>query len=303
MRVLLTGASGFLGRHILASPAPDVQFVCATRTTIAESEHHLALGPGPWGQREFEQALSVSRADVVIHCAGVAYANDACQFIEANTLLAAGLLTALSGMSKPPRAIFVGSAAEYGFIDAGAMPVREDHPCRPRTDYGISKYAQTLLAVAAAERGLPTLTARLFNAVGPGMPTGLALPSFARRIAAAGGSDDVINVGQVDVCRDFIDVTDVARILLALSRLPVWPWPVVNLCTGQALSLRHLLEAMISASGRTLRIESHPTLIRPYEMPLVVGNTERLAALNLRPPVPDFDRLLPLLLREAMQYR
>jgi nucleoside-diphosphate-sugar epimerase len=301
MRVLLTGSSGFLGRHILASPVEGVQFICATRAATAQSKQDIALGPGPWGQWEFEQALSVSQADVVIHCAGTLQASDSRQLFEANTLIAAGLLAALSGMVKPPRAIFVGSAAEYGFVDADAMPIREDHPCRPRTEYGISKYTQTLLATAAAERGLPVMTARLFNAVGPGMPAKLALSSFARRIAAVSSSDGVLNVGDVEACRDFIDVVDVARILLALSRIPVWPWPIVNLCSGQAVSLRTLLDIMISASGRALRVKIDPALMRPDDMPVVVGSTERLAALNLRPPPPDFNRLLPLLLEEALR--
>jgi nucleoside-diphosphate-sugar epimerase len=299
MRVLVTGSSGFLGRHILACPAADVQFIRATRATTIRSELDLALGPGPWGQREFERALSVSQADVVIHCAGAVYASDSRQLFEANTLVAAGLLAALSGMAQPPRAIFVGSAAEYGFVDARAMPVREDYPCQPRTEYGISKYAQTLLAMAAAERGLPTITVRLFNAVGLGMPAGLALPSFARRIVEISTNDGVLNVGDVEACRDFVDATDVARILLALSRVPVWPWPVVNLCSGQAISLGRLLDAMISVSGRALRVKTDPALMRPHNVPIFVGSTERLAELDLCPPAPDFDRLLPLLLEEA----
>jgi nucleoside-diphosphate-sugar epimerase len=301
MRVLLTGSSGFLGRHILAYPAAGVHFIRVTRAAAVRSEQDVALGPGPWGQREFERALSVSRADVVIHCAGVGHTNDSRQLFEANTLVAAGLLAALSAMAKPPRAIFVGSAAEYGFVDARAMPIREDHPCQPRTEYGISKYTQTLLAMAAAERGLPVMTARVFNAVGLGMPAGLALPSFARRIATVSTSDGVLNVGDVEVRRDFIDATDVARILLALSHAPVWPWPVVNLCSGQAISLGRLLDSMISVSGRALRVKIDPALTRVHDRPVVVGSTERLAALDLSPATPDFDRLLPLLLEEARQ--
>jgi GDP-4-dehydro-6-deoxy-D-mannose reductase len=300
MRILLTGSSGFLGHHILTSPAAaGAHFVCATHVSEVQSEQNVSLGPGPWGRAEFEHALAVSQADVVLHCAGTTYGSDSRQFFEANTLPAAGLLSVLSEMANPPRAILIGSAAEYGFVSADAMPVREDHPCRPHSEYGISKYAQTLLALAAAERGLPVMTARLFNPVGLGMPIKLALPSFARRIAMASKNDGILSVGNIEVSRDFIDVADAARILLVLCRIPLWPWPIVNLCSGQAFKLGSLLEAMIAASGRQLRVKVDPALVRLVDMPLIVGSTERLVALDLRPPAPNFDRIIPRLLEET----
>lgn len=302
MRILLTGSSGFLGHHILASPAAfGAHFFCATRAGKGHSEQDVALGPGPWGRAEFEHALAVSRADVVIHCVGATHGGDFRQFLEANTLPAAGLLAALSGIANPPRIILLGSAAEYGFVSADAMPVREDYPCQPRSEYGIAKYAQTLLGFAAAERGVPVMTVRLFNPVGLGMPPKLALPSFARRIAVALENEGILRVGDIEISRDFIDVAEVARILLALTVAPSWPWPIVNLCSGHAFKLGSLLESMIAASGRRLQVKIDPALQRHGDMPLLVGNTERLAALNLRPAIPNFEHLIPDLLREAMK--
>ncbi|MCB5175197.1 NAD-dependent epimerase/dehydratase family protein [Microvirga lenta] len=299
MRVLLTGSGGFLGRHLLASPAAaGVHFVCAMRTEKGRPGHDVVLGPGPWGKAEFEHALAVGRPDVVIHCAGTTH-GDARQLFEANAVPAGGLLAALSGMARPPRVVLVGSAAEYGFVSADAMPVREDHPCQPRSEYGISKYVQTLLALSAAERGLPVMVARLFNPVGLGMPPNLALPSFARRIAEALELGGAISVGDIDARRDFIDVAEAARILLGLARASAWPWPVVNLCSGRAFRLGSLLETMIAASGRQLQVRVDPTLLRPGDMPLLTGSTERLDALGLSPAAPKFDILLPRMLGEA----
>jgi GDP-4-dehydro-6-deoxy-D-mannose reductase len=300
MRVLLTGSSGFLGRHILASPAAaGVKFVRATRASEARSEDEVALGSRPWGQAEFERALAVSRAEVVLHCAGATHGKEPGLLFKANTLPAASLLAAVSKMADPPRVILIGSAAEYGFVDPDALPVGEDHPCQPRSEYGIAKYAQTLLGLAAAERGMPVLTARLFNPVGLGMPPGLALPSFARRIAAAPDRDGVISVGDMEARRDFIDVAEAARILLALARAPYWPWPVVNLCSGKAFNLGALLDSMIAVSGLKLQVMIDPNLSRPGDMRMLVGSTERLSKLHVAPAAPDFDRLIPQLLAEA----
>jgi nucleoside-diphosphate-sugar epimerase len=304
MRILLTGARGFLGRHIRASPAAaGVRLFCASRATHAQAEQDVALGPGPWGRAEFAHALAFSRADAVIHCVGATHGADFRDLVEANAVPAAELLAAVSALATPPRIILIGSAAEYGLVAANAMPVGEDHPCRPRSEYGIAKHAQTLLGLAAAARGLPVLTARLFNPVGIGMPPKLALPSFARRIAAAAHGDGVVRVGDLDVGRDFIDVVEAARLLLALARIPSWPWPIVNVCSGRAFKLRDLLESMIAASGRRLRVEVDPALRRPDDMPLLIGGTARLAAVNLPPAAPDFETLIPDLLSEAMHGR
>ena len=304
MRILLTGARGFLGRHVRASPAAaGVRLFCASRATHAQSEQDVALGPGPWGRAEFAHALALSRADAVIHCVGATHGADFRDLVEANALPAAELLAAVSATTTPPRIILLGSAAEYGFVAADAMPVGEDHPCRPRSDYGIAKHAQTLLGLAAAERGLPVMTARLFNPVGIGMPPKLALPSFARRIAAALQSDGVVRVGDLDVSRDFIDVAEAARLLLALAHTPCWPWPIVNVCSGRAFKLGALLDSMIAVSGRQLQVQIDPALQRPDDMPLLVGDTERLAAMNLQPAASNFERLIPDLLNEAMDNR
>ncbi|MBF9195358.1 NAD-dependent epimerase/dehydratase family protein [Microvirga terrestris] len=299
MRILLTGSGGFLGRHILASPAvAGVQIICATRDQGEASGAKIPLGKGPWGRAEFEQALDRSQADAVIHCAGATHANNPGQFLEANTLPAAGLIAAMAGMARPPRAILIGSAAEYGYVGPDAMPVREDHPCHPRSDYGISKYTQTLLGVAAAERGLPIMSARLFNPVGLGMPSKLALPSFVRQIANAASSGGIINVGDLEARRDFIDVSEAARILLALAHMPQWSWPIVNICSGRAYRIGTLLNALIAASGRAVQVKIDADLLRPGDMPLLVGSIERLTALNLAPIPPDFDTLIPKILVE-----
>lgn len=299
MRILLTGSSGFLGRHILGSPAAaGISFTCATRAESSQPDRDIVLGPGPWGRTEFAHALAVSRPDVVIHCAGAIH-GEARLLFEANAVSAAGLLAALSGMASPPRTILIGSAAEYGYVSGDAMPVREDYPCQPRSDYGISKYAQTLLGQAAAERGLPVMVARLFNPVGSGMPPNLALPSFAKRIVNAAAHGGIISVGDIDTHRDFIDVAEAARILLGLAHIPEWSWPVINLCSGRAFRLASLLDVLIAASGQQVQVRVDPTLVRFGDMPLLAGNTERLVALGLAPGLPNFEKLLPQLLTEA----
>jgi GDP-4-dehydro-6-deoxy-D-mannose reductase len=218
--------------------------------------------------------------------------------MDTNAVLAGELLIAVAALPAPPRVILVGSAAEYGVVPADAQPVVETHPCAPRTDYAIAKYAQSLLGFAAAMRGQQVLIARLFNPVGVGMPSELALPSFARRIVRA-GSGSVMHVGDLSAERDFLDVGEAVRLLLGLAAMQCWQWPVVNVCSGRAYRLGDLLDGLIAASGAQVRVEVDPTLMRPGDMPVLTGSTERLRSVGLVPLAPDFSVLLPRLLAEA----
>jgi GDP-4-dehydro-6-deoxy-D-mannose reductase len=235
---------------------------------------------------------------VVLHCAGAARSPNARACFDANAVLAGELLHAVAEASKPPRVILIGSAAEYGIVPAEAQPVSENHPCAPRTDYAVAKHAQSLLGFAAFMQGLPVLVARLFNPVGVGMPRGLALPSFARQIVGP-EAQAVLRVGDLSAARDFLDVAEAARLLVALAELPDWPWPLVNLCSGQAWRVGDLLERMVAVSNVPVRIETDPALMRSGDMPVLTGSTERLASVGLPPRAPDFGILLPRLLDEA----
>lgn len=300
MRILLTGSGGFLGGHLLRSDAgQDMKFIRALREDGADADDTVRMGPAPWGKKQFAHALDVSRADVVIHCAGATRAETSQGFFEANLFPTLGLLEAMADRPVSPRVMLIGSAAEYGIVPPARQPVTEDHPCNPQTMYGIAKHAQTMAALAAAERGLPILVARLFNPLGPGMPSHLAVPSFARRIVAAMEGDKVLRVGDLSVERDFIDVNEAARILLELVRMPDWPWPLVNLCSGFSYKLSDMLSTMMQCSGIPFRITVDPALLRRGDMPLLVGSTDRLTSVELRPAQPQIQSITSGILAEA----
>jgi len=288
-RALVTGASGFLGRHIAAR-------LGAAGWTVAR----LGRAPAPdtlvrpaWDGAAFAETLAETAPDVVFHLAGSAWATPVAALYETNLMLAARLLDAVAARAAPPAVVLIGSAAELGFVAEDAQPVTEDFPCVPTTHHGIAKLAQTRLGLAWAGAGLKVLVARLFNPVGAGMPAGLALPSFAAQIRAA---DRVLRVGNLDVARDFIDVAEAARLIVALAGDPARFGQVVNICSGVATPLRPLVEAMIRLSGRDIAIAVDPTRVRPGEMRVLTGSIARLRAAGLLPEAPDFARLLPALL-------
>jgi GDP-4-dehydro-6-deoxy-D-mannose reductase len=268
------------------------------RAPISASANDIAFGATPWNAKEFSRAFARCEPDVVLHCAGDTRNSNVRACFEANAALAGELLNAIAATSRPPRVILIGSAAEYGFVPERSQPVKETWPCNPNTAYGVAKHAQTLLALSAGRQGLPVLVARLFNPVGVGMPSHLALPSFVRQIARR-GSGPTVQVGDLSARRDFIDVEEAARLLLELAALSNWAWPLVNLCSGHAYRIGALLDGLIVASGLRVSVETRAELMRPDDMPILVGDTARLRSVNLFPAAPDFSKLLPRLLEDS----
>jgi nucleoside-diphosphate-sugar epimerase len=298
MRLLLTGATGFLGRHLTAAASAHTVFRMV-RARVSTNPNDIALGDAPWTAAEFTRAFALSEPDVVLHCAGETRSSNVRSSFEANAVLAGELLKAVAPTPHPLRVILVGSAAEYGFVPEDSQPVKETWPCNPDTTYGVAKHAQTLLALSARRRGLRVLVVRLFNAVGVGMPPHLALLSFARQIARGGAGPTTIHVGDLSSRRDFIDVREAARLILELAALSDWPWPLVNLCSGRAYRIGALLDALVAVSGVPIRIEARPERMRPNEMSVLVGDTMRIQSANLFPAAPDFASLLPRLLEDC----
>jgi nucleoside-diphosphate-sugar epimerase len=285
VRLLLTGGTGFVGRHVLA--AARVAGLDVVRAARAQTG-------------DFAQTIAAAEPDVIVHCAGVTTAPDKAAMHAANVDLTAGLLAAAAEQPRPPRIVLIGSAAEYGHVPASALPVREDWSCRPVTDYAASKHRQTLLGLALSERGYPITIARLFNPVGADMPRHLALPAIAGRLAAA-GPGGVVRVGNLDVARDFIDVREAARIILALAVMEAAPWPLVNVCSGRSARLGDLVDRMVALGGFDVALESDPALIRPDEAPDLTGSTARLKQIGLSPRSPDWADLLPRILAGAVE--
>ena len=151
-RALVTGASGFVGRHLATQLETDgwhvIRAVRAEPTGLAPG--YFGLGRAPWDAAHFASAIDETRPDVVFHMAGATWAESAAAFYAANVMLAAYLLDAVAASQTRPAVVLAGSAAEYGPVTDNQLPVHEEMACNPVTHNGISKYAQTLLGLAHA---------------------------------------------------------------------------------------------------------------------------------------------------------
>jgi GDP-4-dehydro-6-deoxy-D-mannose reductase len=294
-RALVTGANGFVGRAVAARLRADGWHVIrAVRAPISGCPAEtLVLGMVPWNRDTFASAIATARPDVVFHLAGITSTTDSAELYHTNVVLSASLLDAVATARVRPAVVLMGSAAEYGNLARELLPAREDGPCHPVTDYGISKYAQTLLGLSRARSGLAVLIARLFNSVGVGMPRHLALASFAEQLRL-GASE--LSVGDLDVTRDFIDVAEAARQIVLLASDPGNFGGVFNICSGIETNLRMLVQEMVRLSGRSVRLVIDQDRLRPVDVRSFIGDTSRLRSAGIAARAADFARLLPELL-------
>jgi GDP-4-dehydro-6-deoxy-D-mannose reductase len=255
---LVTGGSGFLGRHVLA----------ALGAGAGEGVDVRALGrrcPASWPARGFvaadlERPETVARAvlavrpDVVIHAAGRTPPAEADLLYRANTLATLHLLDALRSAGRGVRVVLTGSAAELGPVEVEALPVAEDYPARPADAYGLSKWLATCAGLAS-RAPLEVIAARVFNPIGPGQPSSRAFGRFAARLADR--TPGPIVVGDLDARRDFVDVRDVARALIALAERGR-PGRVYNVGTGRSHRVGDGLDHLIRRSGRAVEVRIDP---------------------------------------------
>jgi len=296
MRVLITGGSGFIGRHLAERAIELGHEVVATYLLPAELERILpSLSRVQWEPLDLRDSARVdklvdaTRADAVFHLGAQAYAarawKDPAETFETNVLGTVHLYEALR--RHPPRegVFLASSAAAYGTVDR--LPTDEDAPLRPVNPYGVSKACQDMLSLQySVNFDLRIVRGRLFITTGPGK-TGDALNDFAQRVAQLErqGRPGKLRVGNLDVRRDISDVRDVVRAIWVVFERGD-PRQPINIGAGESFSVRTIAESLLRRSRVPLTLESDPTLLRPTDEPDIRSDITRLRALGYTPTIP-----------------
>lgn len=255
---VVTGASGFLGRPLLdALSALDQglgRVVVIGRRCPPRWPEEAFLSTDLADEASVRSAIDRSAPSVVIHLAGKTPPATPAELYQANTIATALLLDALRAQGRQARVVLVGSAAELGPVPVDALPVGEDYPCHPNTPYGLSKWLATCAGLAAPPP-LEVMIARVFNPIGPGTPESQALGRFAARFADPATTE--LNVGNLEARRDFVDVRDVARALIALAR-DGRAGRIYHVGTGTSHRVGDGLERLHRLSGQRVRVAVDP---------------------------------------------
>lgn len=290
--ILVTGASGFVGGHLLAALAGRGVRLVALGHAHAPPSPAAARPGGPTAAVEWRKvdlldrgaaAAAVADAcpDEIYHLAGASHVGrswtDAGETLAINVRGTHHLLEAVRAHAPAARVLVTGSAAVYA---TSTDTLDENSPIGPSSPYAVSKLAQERLGLRAAlDDGLQVLLVRPFNHVGPGQNPSFVAPSFARQVALAeaGRAAPVIEVGNLDARRDLTDVVDIVRAYLALMRSgrPGVPY---NVCSGRAWSAGDILGHLVALARVPLSIHVDASRFRPHDAPLVIGTYARLNA-------------------------
>jgi GDP-4-dehydro-6-deoxy-D-mannose reductase len=259
-KVLVTGATGFTGLHCLAA-------LQACGATVATARHRAILPAtaplpqpavgdlcdGPFVSR----MLRDTQPGYIFHLASLTPAREGASAVAMMQTNALGMMSLLEGIhAESPRAttVLISSGAVYGVAAAKALD--ETQALLPCNAYGASKAAQELVALAmGAQHALRVIRARPFNLLGPGEPPGLVCSAMARQIAAAecGFAPPMLQVGRLDTQRDFLDVRDAVAAYLLLG-VHGRPGEAYNVCSGQAVHIREILERLLAMAQVPLQV-------------------------------------------------
>jgi GDP-4-dehydro-6-deoxy-D-mannose reductase len=228
---------------------------------------------------EIAAVVQACQPQRIFHLAGLVRGTELAALWRVNVQGTANLLDAARQLASPPRLVIPGSAAEYGLL-ADEQPVTETALTRPLNPYGVSKVAQTLLALGYAWRGeLPVVVGRVFNITGPAEPAAMLGGAMAAQIAAIerGEQAPVLSVGNLAPTRDYIDIRDMVQALWLLSERGT-AGEIYNICSGQAVQVAAVVAQLADLGRVPITIQPDPARQRPSDIPHCVGNPAKLHA-------------------------
>ncbi|MEM7140515.1 MAG: GDP-mannose 4,6-dehydratase [Actinomycetota bacterium] len=267
MRALVTGASGFVGRHLVAHLREAGDDAVESAVDITDRDR-------------FAAHVADEGADIVYHLAAWADVGgswrDPITTLRVNVEGTVNVLDAAADAGVG-RVVAVTSADIYGAVTEDDLPLDETQPVRPVSPYGASKAAADIMCESAGRaRGLEVVRARSFNHLGPGQNDKFVASAIASRIVQnerEGGS--VVRVGNLEARRDFTDVRDVVRAYRLLGEAGR-PGEVYHVCSGVDRPIQDLADSLIAMASTEMTLETDPDLYRPVDLPVLRGDYRKI---------------------------
>ena len=263
MKILLTGADGFTGLSF-------------TKAAQAEGHEVIPLLADLREPLKLKEEILVSQPEALVHLAAISFVgheNEA-ELYNVNVIGTVNLLNALMALPvKPQKVLLVSSANVYG--NTPNSPIDELQALSPANHYAVSKVAMELMA-ANFSHEFPIVVTRPFNYTGPDQAINFVIPKLVHHFKA---KLPVIELGNLNIEREFNDVRMVCKAYLALLKLPAerGHLEVFNICSGQTYSLQEVIQLLTENTGHSLEVKVNPAFVRRHEVHQLCGNSAKLS--------------------------
>jgi len=280
-QVLVTGANGFVGQHLvreLAEHGITVIGVGGPQGIKEKSPHITTYMELDLTLPEEVAKINFDGVDGVVHLAGLAAVgasfDNPMLYVTTNVGIEVNLFEAAMSQKASPRFLIISSSSLYD--SKAPLPMTEESPVEPSSPYAVSKIGQEQMAHYYHRRGFESIIARPFNHIGPGQGPGFIVPDLAKQIIAAehSGTPEIL-VGNLDSHRDYTDVRDIVRayrLILQKGRAG----ETYNICSGKPRSGRDILKGLLANANCDPEIKSDPEKMRPADNPLIYGSHQKL---------------------------
>jgi len=269
-RVLVTGAGGFVGRHLIAHLVESGDEVRGI-----DREHDVT------NEATMRDVFDDVRPEVTYHLAALTHVGDswehASEFTRVNVVGTQRVLDASFAAVPESTTLIVSSSEVYGVVREEDLPLRESFRVAPANPYSSSKVeAERVAHEAFRTRSQRVIVARPFNHLGPGQAASFVVPALATRLLdARDAGEDEIAVGELSTRRDFSDVRDVVRAYRLLAQLGA-TGEVYNVASGHDVAIKDIARQLVDAIAPHVRLVEDSTLLRPVEIPISRGSFEKL---------------------------
>ncbi len=288
-RILITGADGFVGRHLTQSLSVAYPDSALFTSTFDVSD-----------AAEVSASVRAAQPDCCIHLAAVsnsaAAQEDHDRAWRVNLHGTLHLAQAILQQVPHCQMVFASSAEAYGGSFSPDVALDETAPLAPLNVYGATKAAADLALGSMAGQGLRVVRLRLFNHTGPGQSSRFVVAAFARQMAriAAGLQAPIVEVGNLDPRRDFLDVRDVCAAYIACidRRDALSPGELFNVASGDAQRIGDVLEGLRALAGVTVEVRVDRSRVRATDLPLVCGNAARARSVLRWMPIMPWQQTL-----------
>lgn len=296
MKIILTGAGGFVGGHLierLLTHGHELRSMGYGAPKGLEPEKHREIDI--LDKEAVRAFVAEFKPEALVHLAAISNVpicwQDPTKAISVNVCGTVNVLEAFGEVCPGGTFLSIGSSDAYGLAAKVGRPLVEDDVCLPQNPYAISKLCAEQLALQLGKRyGVKVIHTRSFNHFGPGQALGFVVSDFASQVAEIEASEKppVISVGDLSAARDFTYVSDVVAAYAALLENDV-PAGVYNICSGKARKIQEVLEALLKVSTVQVEVRKDQARMRPSEVPFFVGNGQKLREATGWKPEVDFE--------------